>query len=84
MGAEAWCVDQLSVPASDLPPNEPVSLRLDVRTEDLERRSRENTESGLSLTDLVDILSRTGRISQPKWTFESTPFRPADLKAGTG
>jgi hypothetical protein len=84
MGAEAWCVDQLSLTASDFPPQQPISLRLDVRAEDLERRSRENTESGLSLTDLVDIFSRTGRTSQPKWSFESSPFRLADLKAGTG
>jgi hypothetical protein len=38
----------------------------------------------LSLTDLVDIFSRTGRTSQQKWSFESSPFRLADLKAGTG
>jgi hypothetical protein len=82
--AESWCVDQLSLQASDFAPQQAISLRLDVRAEDLERRSRDGTDSGLSLTDLVEIFSRTGRTSQQKWTFESGPFRPADLKAGAG
>jgi hypothetical protein len=82
--AEAWCVDQLSLQASDFAPQQPISLRLDVRAEDPERRARDATDSGLSLTDLVEIFGRTGRTSQQKWTFESGPFRPADLKAGTG
>jgi hypothetical protein len=82
--AETWCVDQLSLEVSDFAPQQAISLRLDVRAEDLERRSRDGADSSLSLSDLVDIFSRTGRTAQQRWTFESGPFRPGDLKAGTG
>jgi hypothetical protein len=84
INAETWCVDQLSLEVSDFAPQQAISLRLDVRAEDLERRSREGNDSGLSLSDLVEIFSRTGRTAQQRWTFESGPFRPGDLKAGTG
>jgi hypothetical protein len=81
--AETWCVDQLALPFADLPPQNPVSLRLEVRAEDAERRARDN-ETGLSLTDLIDVFSRTGRTAQQRWNLESNSFRPADLKAGSG
>lgn len=82
--AESWCVDQLALPYTDLPGQSPVSLRLEVRAEDAERRGAGNGESGLSLTDLIDVFSRTGRSTQQRWNFESNSFRPADLKAGSG
>lgn len=81
--AESWCVDQLSLAATDLTAQRTISLRLEVRAEGAERPERD-PETGLSLNDLIEAFSRTGQPPQQKWTFESGPFRVADLKAGSG
>ena len=81
--AENWCVNQISLAAADLNAQRTISLRLDIRADNVERSERD-PEAGLSLNDLIEIFSRTARPSQQRWTFESGPFRVADLKAGSG
>jgi hypothetical protein len=82
--AESWCLEQISLPAAEIPSNQSVWLRLDVRADEPPRGGRSSTETGVSLTDLIEVFGRTTRPSQQKWTFEGGPVRVDQLKSGSG
>jgi hypothetical protein len=73
--AEAWCLQQLTVPVSalgSLGHNLPFWIRLDSRL--LNGGAPESAEGGLTLRGLIDVFSRrqTGAVSQ---SIEAGPFR---------
>ena len=62
--AEAWCLDSLSLPITGLAPDKAFWIRLDFRAEDPKDASVQASNSGLTLSGLIDIFSRRTRDDQ--------------------
>lgn len=77
--AEAWCVDNTSLPAGVLPASEPFWVRLDYRADD-PAAPTEAENSSFTLGGLVDIFSRRVRREQIHGTEEVGPLRVSDLR----
>lgn len=80
--AEAWCVGQLAVRASDLPMGRNLWFRLDVRADDPEAAG--NAAGTATLRGLVDTFSRTRPRPENRWSLEAGPVRLDDLKKMPG
>jgi hypothetical protein len=78
--AESWCVDNMALPASGLRGDQPFYVRLDVRAVEPRQGSGLISESGISLTRLIEVFSHPARPGQQKWTFEAGPLTLDDLK----
>ena len=79
IGAESWCLENLSIPVAGLPTERDLWARLEVRSADA-RPESPLSDPGISLTTLIDIFSRPARSQQEHWALESAPFRIAELK----
>jgi hypothetical protein len=80
-GAESWCLDNIFVPSGNLPPDQPLWARLEVRTGEAKDPLGALPNSGLNLTTLIEIFSRPTRPQQDRWLVESaSPFQLASLK----
>jgi hypothetical protein len=77
--AESWCIGGMALPPSDLAPDQPFWLRLEVRAENPSEDTRVMTEDGVSLTRLVELFSRRARGGENRWSVEAGPFRLASL-----
>jgi hypothetical protein len=78
--AEAWCVENMEVSISGLPPDQPLGLRLEVRAEDPHDRSPAGDEA-MSLKTLIELFSRASRSGQPQyWRAEAGPLKLAELR----
>ena len=79
-GAEAWCIENISLPVSGLPQDAPIYIRLEIRAQDPRERSGVLTDPGISLAGLIDIFSRAAR-TQPQnfWRLEAGPVRLGEL-----
>lgn len=83
--AEKWCVDQMSMDLPGLAPNTPLWARFEIRAEDSREASLFGrgsiSDSGLSLTSLIEVFSRPARAQQSHWgPYEAGPFTLEDLK----
>jgi hypothetical protein len=81
--AETWCLDNLAIHRTDLPVDRPFYLRLDLRAEDPRDQPGLIGDSGISLSNLVEIFSRPIRDRQdryPSWT--AGPIRLEDILRG--
>ena len=75
--AEAWCVDQLSIPVNalgGLGRDLPFWLRLEYRVLDGDTPN-DSTESGYTLQALIDALSRRRKTDSSTHALEAGPFR---------
>jgi len=85
--AEAWCVQEMSIlDLSGVGPTQQLWARLDIRAED-ERESRlfgrgNITDAGISLTSLIERLSKPPKSTQPHWTVEAGPVTLEQLRRG--
>lgn len=78
--AEFFCIDQMGVSLSGAPADKDLWLRLDIRAEDSSAQSSV-TESGFSLTSLIELFSgRPSRSAVQEWNAETAPFRLNTLK----
>jgi hypothetical protein len=77
--AEAWCLDNIVIPASGLPPGQQLWARLEIRS--AESKEPLGANSGINLATLIEIFSRPSRPQQDRWSVESVPFQLAGLKA---
>ncbi|MFN7922731.1 MAG: hypothetical protein U0Q16_21680 [Bryobacteraceae bacterium] len=77
-GVEQWCLERIVVPSVDLGGASTVWAKLDVRAVDPERDAELFTREGLSLTTLIDLVSRTNRSEEQHWSFDSGAV-PASL-----
>ena len=75
--AEGFCLAQLAVRVSDLPPGRSLWFRLDVRVEEPEDAQASGPPT---LRDLVDTFSRTKPKPDQHWSAEAGPVRLEDLK----
>jgi hypothetical protein len=78
--AEAWCMDNTSIPAGVLPADRPLWLRLDYRAEDPTAPAEQADNSGFTLSGLVDIFSRRTRAEQIHGSEEAGPLRLDNLR----
>ncbi len=77
--AQAWCLDTLGLVAFEGRDAKPFWLRLEVRAPELGEEPVVDAD-GISLTGLIDRLSRPGRRPQQRWLLEAGPLRAQDLK----
>ncbi len=84
--AQAWCLSQMSLDTTGLSGAQPLWARLEIRAEDPPRDGGllgdSVTSSGISLTGLIDFMSRPG--SQPQKTLEYPVFTLDQLKPTRG
>ncbi len=71
-GAESWCLDNIVIPASGLPPGQQLWARLEIRSAESKEPLAAN--SGINLATLIEIFSRPSRPQQDRWSVESAPF----------
>ncbi len=83
--AEAWCLDNITFPASGLPLDQPVFVRLEVRAQEPKESLPAVDEPGISIANLIEIFSRAGKTKQPQyWKLEAGPLKLGDLRATAG
>ena len=78
--AEAWCVENTSMPVAGLAGNQQLWLRLDYRVDDSAVPGDPVDNSGFTLSGLVDIFSRRPRGEQLHGFEEAGPLRLDSLK----
>lgn len=76
-----WCLQQVAVPTPRLEAANKVWVRLDVRAAEGRRELEMAGDEGLSLHNLVELLSRPGRAGEARWTLESGAVTLATLRA---
>ncbi len=76
--AESWCLDNIVIPSSKLPPGQQLWARLEIRS--VETKEPLAAAAGINLATLIEIFSRPSRPEQDRWSVESAPFQLADLK----
>jgi hypothetical protein len=84
--AEAWCVEQMSMDVSGLDAMEPFWARLEIRAQDGKESGPllgrgKISDSGLSLTSLIEIFSRPPQATQSHWTLDTGPLTLSDLRS---
>ena len=79
--AEAWCLDNVAISASALPPG---PARFGFASNCAPPSPKDEAavigDSGLNLTRLIEIFSRRPRDQQPQWTADAGPLRLGELK----
>jgi len=78
--AEAWCVENTSLPVAALPANEALGLRLEYRPDSYSPTSEQPDNSSFTLSGLIDIFSRRPRSEQVHGSEELGPLRLENLK----
>lgn len=77
--AENWAIDNLAISALGLAPERPFWLRFELRAASPREISRLMGESGISLSGLVEMLSRKPGADDPYWMRSAGPLRLSDL-----
>jgi len=86
--AEAWCLQEMSMDVAGVAPNEQLCARLEIRAEEAKEAGLpfgrgSITDSGISLTPLIEIFSRPAATTQPHWgPIETGPVTLEDLRRG--
>jgi hypothetical protein len=78
--AEAWCVDNITIPVAAISASQPFWIRLDYRADDSGPATEQADNSGFTLTGLIDIFSRRTRSEQLHGSDEVGPLRLESLK----
>ena len=78
--AEAWCIDNISVPVAAVAANPSFWIRLDYRADNSNESADPPDNSGFTLSGLVDIFSRRTRSEPVRGTEETGPLRLESLK----
>ena len=85
--AEAWCLQEMSMDVTGVSAAEPLWARLEIRAQDGKDTGlpfgRGNiSDSGISLTSLIEIFSRPAATTQPHWSVETGPVTLDELRRG--
>jgi hypothetical protein len=78
--AEAWCIENVSMPVGVLPVDQAFWLRLEYRAEESTPNGEQSENSTFRLSTLVDIFSRRTRGEQVHGSEEGGPLRLPELK----
>ncbi len=79
-GAENWCLQNLSLAAAGLPSDQDLWVHLDVRSGEPKAASSVASDSGISISTLIDVFSRPPRGREEHSSLDSGAFRLAELK----
>lgn len=82
--AESWCLDNLQIPTAGIGGEQPLWVRLEIRSEEPKDIPPILGDPGVSLTSLIEIFSRPARATQPHWTLDAGPLRLDDIKRTSG
>jgi len=77
--AENWCVENLAISALGMAPDRPYWLRFELRSADPKDLSRVWSDSGISVSGLIEIFSRRPEPNEPHWIMEKR-LRLMDLR----
>ena len=80
-GAEAWCLERLTVPVSalgQLGQRAPFWIRLQSRIQDVDSQPPPEEDAAFTLRGLIDALSRRSRAEESIQSIEAGPFRLRD------
>jgi hypothetical protein len=77
--AENWCLENMAISALGMAPDQPFWLRFDLRTADPKDLSRVWSETGFSVSGLIEFFSRRPDPQELHWTMEKH-FRLMDLR----
>ncbi len=77
--AEAWCMENLAVNAAGLAPDRPFWLRLELRSTSQREMARVVGDSGISISGLIEIVSRKPGADDTYWSRSAGPFRLSNL-----
>jgi len=75
-----WCLQQIKLANIDLTRDERVWVRLDVRAVDPKQDADLFGADGVSLVNLIELLSRPAKRDNLRWTLESGALRVSELK----
>lgn len=78
--AEAWCLDNIAIPASVVPSDKPLWVGLEIRSAEPKPSVAVQDDNGISLATLIEIFSRPTRSQQDRWVLETGPFKLSDLR----
>ena len=78
--AEDWCIENLAIDRSQIPPDKPFYIQLDLRAEDPRDQLSFLGDPGINITRLIEIFGRPGRSAQPRWFGTAGPYRLDDLR----
>lgn len=81
--AETWCLAEMALALSGIDSTRPLWARVEVRAEE-RREAVAETETGFSITRLIDAFSRRPSVQQPHWSAEAGPLRLAELRKARG
>ena len=76
-----WCLQNLGMPTPRLTPADKMWVRLDVRAAENRRDVELSGDEGLSLTNLIEVFSRSANSGEARWNLESGPILFATLRA---
>ena len=80
---ETWCIDNLSIERSLVPADRPFYVQLDLRAEDPRDQAGLVGDSGINITQLIEIFRSPVRAGQKPFRLTNGPLRLSDLrKAG--
>ena len=78
---ENWCFENLGISLANVPRNQPLYFKLEIRTEDSGARTPLfNSPDNFNLTALINLFSRPPERQQWHWSGEAGPFGYSDLQ----
>jgi len=80
IAAETWCVDNIALAAAQIPSDQPLWAKLEIRSMDQKDPASAWADAGISVTTLIELFSRPSRPQQDHWTLETAAFHLSDLK----
>jgi len=81
---EVWCMENLAINASGLAPDRQFWIQLEMRTAKPRELSNVVSGPGISLGNLISLLSRKPGADDPQWKPQGGPYRLADLSRAPG
>jgi hypothetical protein len=78
--AQAWCLDQLKIDFAHVPTDRPMWIRLEMRSEDTKETEGIIGQPGISLTGLIELVSRPVKNQQVHLAEEIGPLNVSDLR----
>lgn len=80
LAAEAWCLDQLKIELSRVPPDHPIWVRLEIRSEDQKEAAGIVDTPGISLSRLIELFSHPIKDETVRVTEKIGPLKVDDLR----
>lgn len=78
--AEAWCLENMSIPVRSVPEGQPFMVRLECSMEENKEKEIGGSRSGLTLVALIDVFSRRKQAEPLCREVSAGPFRLEQLK----